>query len=91
MGYPQAVATGNAVIAAAIAEHIANIEVGRVMSMSPDELVAEWPDHRDLLHHFEGARMDAVNARIALRLACEAHVAASAVPHVQGPDMDAQS
>jgi hypothetical protein len=62
MGYPQGVATGNVVIAAAVELH------QREMSGRPTR-----------------------GAYVRLNQAVAAHLEATAVAHVQGPDMDARS
>lgn len=75
MSYPQAVATGNAVIAAALEWDDAMTAYGHAV-FDADEAEAE-------------ARYGA--ARDALDDAIAAHRAATAVEHVQGPDIDASS
>jgi hypothetical protein len=86
MSYPHAVATGNAVIAAALAWDAA--------TEAWDSFAADWAGEApDLRAMDEGDRIAATEfaAIQRLRESCAAHRAATATEHVQGPDMDARS
>lgn len=74
MSYPLAIATGNAVIAAALEWDEAN--TAHLVHV-PFEPLAVWQRLLD--------------AETALRYAVAAHRAVTAIEHVQGPDIDADT